>query len=228
MNISLPPELERIVKTKVESGLYTNETEVISEALRYMFCQENQPQAEAQISYNGVNFENTLAAYWAAFFDALGLSWKYYEIKHNILGQNITQQFQIEGHRCYFLTLPSNTPLLNAEIYQELSRRTGKEILVIDGPPQKFAYKVYYYYHLKDEANRAYYENEIGCKSFHFGIARRSTKKELCICPDNIEYCENHINLAQNITDDGERAALDGLASGLEEAYAEALKIQLD
>ena len=40
MNISLTPELERIVKSKVDSGLYNNASEVIREALRLMAEQE--------------------------------------------------------------------------------------------------------------------------------------------------------------------------------------------
>jgi antitoxin ParD1/3/4 len=34
MHVSLTPELEKIVKQKVESGLYNNASEVIREALR--------------------------------------------------------------------------------------------------------------------------------------------------------------------------------------------------
>jgi antitoxin ParD1/3/4 len=40
MNISLTPELERIVKQKVDSGLYNNASEVIREALRLMTEQD--------------------------------------------------------------------------------------------------------------------------------------------------------------------------------------------
>lgn len=40
MNISLTPELERIVRRKVDSGLYNNASEVIREALRLMVEQE--------------------------------------------------------------------------------------------------------------------------------------------------------------------------------------------
>lgn len=36
MHISLTPELEAKVRSKVESGLYNNASEVIREALRYM------------------------------------------------------------------------------------------------------------------------------------------------------------------------------------------------
>jgi antitoxin ParD1/3/4 len=36
MNVSLPPELEEIVQTKVSSGYYTSASEVIREALRMM------------------------------------------------------------------------------------------------------------------------------------------------------------------------------------------------
>ena len=37
MNITLPPALERIVKEKVNSGFYANETELVCEALRHEF-----------------------------------------------------------------------------------------------------------------------------------------------------------------------------------------------
>tara|TARA_B100001146_G_C16166781_1_gene428228 strand:+ start:374 stop:631 length:258 start_codon:yes stop_codon:yes gene_type:complete len=36
MHVSLTPELEAIVKHKVESGLYNNASEVVREALRFM------------------------------------------------------------------------------------------------------------------------------------------------------------------------------------------------
>ena len=36
MHVSLTPELESIIKSKVESGLYNNASEVIREALRFM------------------------------------------------------------------------------------------------------------------------------------------------------------------------------------------------
>jgi len=36
MHISLTPELQEIVKSKVESGLYNNASEVVREALRFM------------------------------------------------------------------------------------------------------------------------------------------------------------------------------------------------
>ncbi|NCO50883.1 MAG: type II toxin-antitoxin system ParD family antitoxin [Deltaproteobacteria bacterium] len=40
MHISLTPELESRVKSKVESGLYNNASEVIREALRFMDTHE--------------------------------------------------------------------------------------------------------------------------------------------------------------------------------------------
>ena len=40
MHISLTPELERRVKSRVESGLYNNASEVIREALRFMDSHE--------------------------------------------------------------------------------------------------------------------------------------------------------------------------------------------
>ncbi len=42
MNISLTPELERIVKNKVASGLYNNASEVIREALRNSLIREQE------------------------------------------------------------------------------------------------------------------------------------------------------------------------------------------
>lgn len=40
MHISLTPELEKIVKSKVQTGLYNNASEVIREALRFMETHE--------------------------------------------------------------------------------------------------------------------------------------------------------------------------------------------
>jgi antitoxin ParD1/3/4 len=40
MHISLTPELEEIVKRKVQSGLYNNASEVIREALRFLEAHE--------------------------------------------------------------------------------------------------------------------------------------------------------------------------------------------
>ena len=40
MHVSLTPELERRVKSRVESGLYNNASEVIREALRFMDSHE--------------------------------------------------------------------------------------------------------------------------------------------------------------------------------------------
>lgn len=41
MHISLTPELENRVKSRVESGLYNNASEVIREALRFMDAHED-------------------------------------------------------------------------------------------------------------------------------------------------------------------------------------------
>ena len=40
MHVALTPELEALVKAKVESGLYNNASEVIREALRFMDAHE--------------------------------------------------------------------------------------------------------------------------------------------------------------------------------------------
>jgi len=40
MHISLTPELEQIVKSKVQTGLYNNASEVVREALRFMETHE--------------------------------------------------------------------------------------------------------------------------------------------------------------------------------------------
>jgi antitoxin ParD1/3/4 len=54
MNISLTPELEKLVQSKVESGLYNNASEVIREALRDSLKRENEAdwlRAQAAIGY---------------------------------------------------------------------------------------------------------------------------------------------------------------------------------
>ena len=40
MNVSLTPELERFVRQKVKSGMYTSASEVIREGLRWMALQD--------------------------------------------------------------------------------------------------------------------------------------------------------------------------------------------
>ncbi|MBC8039283.1 MAG: type II toxin-antitoxin system ParD family antitoxin [Opitutaceae bacterium] len=54
MNISLTPELEKLVQAKVESGLYNNASEVIREALRDSLRRESDDdwlRAQAAIGY---------------------------------------------------------------------------------------------------------------------------------------------------------------------------------
>lgn len=47
MNISLPEELEKLVKERVDSGLYGSASEVVREALRNMFF-KNEPKLTAR------------------------------------------------------------------------------------------------------------------------------------------------------------------------------------
>ena len=49
MNVSLTPELERLVQEKVASGLYNNQSEVVRAGLRLLFKQDE--LREAQIGY---------------------------------------------------------------------------------------------------------------------------------------------------------------------------------
>jgi len=54
MNISLTPELEKMVRERVESGLYNNASEVIREALRDSLRRERESEwlvREAAIGY---------------------------------------------------------------------------------------------------------------------------------------------------------------------------------
>lgn len=44
MNISLTPALEKFVQEKLASGLYNSASEIIREALRLLFAQENLTQ----------------------------------------------------------------------------------------------------------------------------------------------------------------------------------------
>ena len=41
MNVSLPPELVRFVREKVDSGLYSSASEVVREALRRLALEQN-------------------------------------------------------------------------------------------------------------------------------------------------------------------------------------------
>lgn len=48
MNVSLTPELEKFVRTKVESGRYTSSSEVIREALRWLEVREKTDQQKLE------------------------------------------------------------------------------------------------------------------------------------------------------------------------------------
>ena len=45
MNVNLTPELEKLIRDKVKSGLYNNQSEVVREALRLLAQQDELRQA---------------------------------------------------------------------------------------------------------------------------------------------------------------------------------------
>jgi len=55
MNISLTPELEKYVNTKVNSGMYTSASEVIRESLRLLHTYEDIQTQRAQELNDAVN-----------------------------------------------------------------------------------------------------------------------------------------------------------------------------
>lgn len=57
MNVSLTPELERLVNEKVESGLYQTASEVVREALRLMKERDHareQLRADVQVGFDAL------------------------------------------------------------------------------------------------------------------------------------------------------------------------------
>ena len=48
MNVSLTPELEKFISTKVESGLYNSASEVIRQALRLLVEQETEQRVKLE------------------------------------------------------------------------------------------------------------------------------------------------------------------------------------
>jgi antitoxin ParD1/3/4 len=54
MNVSLTPELERLVQAKVASGLYNNQSEVVREALRLMAEQDRLREAHVERLRSGL------------------------------------------------------------------------------------------------------------------------------------------------------------------------------
>ena len=48
MNVNLTPQLEEMVRSKVESGLYTSASEVVREALRLMNAQDRMREAQLE------------------------------------------------------------------------------------------------------------------------------------------------------------------------------------
>lgn len=45
MHINLPPEMEKFLQSKVDSGFYTNATEVVRDAIRQMFEEDQKVSA---------------------------------------------------------------------------------------------------------------------------------------------------------------------------------------
>ena len=48
MNVNLTPELEQLIRQKVESGLYNNQSEVVREALRLLADQDRLREAHLE------------------------------------------------------------------------------------------------------------------------------------------------------------------------------------
>ncbi len=53
MNITLPAVLDRIVRDKVKAGLYANESELVSEALRHEFARDTVSESVRVQAANG-------------------------------------------------------------------------------------------------------------------------------------------------------------------------------
>jgi len=74
MNISLTPELEKMVQAKVSSGLYNNASEVIREALRNTLRRESENdwlQTQAAIGYAQLETGETISVKSKTDFVAL-------------------------------------------------------------------------------------------------------------------------------------------------------------
>ena len=61
MNISLTPELERRISEKVESGLYTTASEVVREALRLLFSDEEERHRQRMKAWLNAELQEGLA-----------------------------------------------------------------------------------------------------------------------------------------------------------------------
>ncbi len=57
MNVSLTPQLEQIVRKKVETGLYSNASEVVREAIRQMDARDRFARLKAAIAEGDADFE---------------------------------------------------------------------------------------------------------------------------------------------------------------------------
>ncbi|HRQ89961.1 MAG TPA: type II toxin-antitoxin system ParD family antitoxin [Bacteroidia bacterium] len=74
MNVSLTPELERLVREKVESGLYDNADEVVHEALHRAFRSGDVEEwllREAELGYRQLQSGNTVRVRSKEEFKAL-------------------------------------------------------------------------------------------------------------------------------------------------------------
>ncbi len=66
MNVNLTPELEAMVRQKVETGLYNNAGEVVREALRLLEDRDRREQLRAAIAIGDEQFARGEFTIWTA------------------------------------------------------------------------------------------------------------------------------------------------------------------
>ena len=69
MNVSLTPELEKFVDTKVDSGLYNNASEVVREAMRQYMHEDERIEALRAIIRKSLSSGPARPFDWDAFIE---------------------------------------------------------------------------------------------------------------------------------------------------------------
>lgn len=92
-------------------------------------------------TYNGVQFRSRTEARWAAYFDLMGVEWRYEDEAYELPSGGYLPDFYLPKHDVYAEVKGDGGFDLDAirKVF-ELSKHSRKRVLLLDGPPADTTY----------------------------------------------------------------------------------------
>lgn len=96
-------------------------------------------------TYNGVQFKSRTEARWASYFDLMGVEWRYEDEAYELPSGGYLPDFYLPLHDCYAeVKGDDGFDLVAMRKVYELSDATGRQVLLLDGPPAHTTYLLAY------------------------------------------------------------------------------------